>query len=168
MLSAWAGLPGAAGAVRRTAVAVGAAAVRLESDGARVVRVDLLPWGSAPQGAAHGPADPLLAAAAREVALYLRGRLRNFTVPFAQPGSGFQARVWGALGDVEYGGRITYGRLAALAGSPRAARAVGTAMNRNRLPLLVPCHRVVAADGVGGFGCGPRWKSFLLDLEARG
>jgi methylated-DNA-[protein]-cysteine S-methyltransferase len=72
--------------------------------------------------------------------------------------------------EVPYGETATYGEVAELAGRPGAARAVGTAMARNPVPLLVPCHRVVAANGIGGYGGGPEGialKRALLDLEAR-
>jgi methylated-DNA-[protein]-cysteine S-methyltransferase len=73
--------------------------------------------------------------------------------------------------EVAYGETVTYGELAELAGRPGAARAAGTAMARNPVPFLVPCHRVVAAGGIGGYGGGPQGvalKRALLDLEARG
>ena len=73
--------------------------------------------------------------------------------------------------EVPYGETVTYGELAELAGRPGAARAVGTAMSRNPVPFFVPCHRVVAAHGIGGYGGGPQGvalKRALLDREARG
>ncbi|QGQ24619.1 methylated-DNA--[protein]-cysteine S-methyltransferase [Gimesia benthica] len=83
----------------------------------------------------------------------------------------FQARVVQALQQVGYGELITYGELASKAGSPRAARAVGTVMAGNRIPVLIPCHRVVAAGGkLGGFSApqGTSLKAHLLQLESRG
>jgi methylated-DNA-[protein]-cysteine S-methyltransferase len=77
----------------------------------------------------------------------------------------FTVRVLRSLLTVPPGTLITYGRLAVLAGAPGAARAVGGAVGRNPLPVLVPCHRVVAADGIGGFGLGLACKRALLDLE---
>jgi methylated-DNA-[protein]-cysteine S-methyltransferase len=130
-----------------------------------VVRVDLLPLGREP-GFKPGPVrDPILKKALSEIRDYLAGRRRRFTVPFRQSGTPFQQAVWKALSRVPYGRVLSYGELAALVGRPRAARAVGSAMRRNQLPLLVPCHRVVAGRGLGGFGCGLEWKKKLLELE---
>jgi len=81
-------------------------------------------------------------------------------------GPPFYRAVWEALRKVPYGSTVSYGELAALAGRPGAARAVGSAMNRNPAAILVPCHRVTASQGkLGGFACGIEWKKFLLALE---
>jgi O-6-methylguanine DNA methyltransferase len=77
----------------------------------------------------------------------------------------FQRRVWRAMYAVPCGETRTYGQLAAAAGRPRAARAVGRTCGSNPVPLLLPCHRVTARAGLGGFGPGPEWKRFLLRLE---
>ncbi|WP_432535836.1 methylated-DNA--[protein]-cysteine S-methyltransferase [Kineococcus arenarius] len=114
----------------------------------------------------HAPAR--LEAAARELGEYFEGRRRDFDLPLdLSLAAGFRRDVLGALRTLPYGGTATYARLAGLAGSPRAVRAVGTACARNPLPLLVPCHRVVRSDGgtgeyVGGAGA----KRLLLALEA--
>ena len=122
--------------------------------------------------AAPGPAsDPaarkMAARAEREIVEYLAGRRRRFTVPAdlsaAPP---FHRKVLAALARVPYGRTVTYGQLAARAGRPRAARAVGQAMARNPVPLLIPCHRVVAGGGgLGGFGGGLDLKRRLLAIE---
>ena len=106
--------------------------------------------------------------AEREVRQYLAGRRRRFTVPVDLSGlPAFQRRVLETLRRVPYGRTITYGRLASEAGRPRAARAVGQAMAHNPVPLIVPCHRVVASSGgLGGFGGGLALKRRLLALEA--
>jgi len=86
-------------------------------------------------------------------------------------GTPFQQRIWEACQRIPYGEVVTYGELAKLAGRPQAARAVGTAMSRNRIPLIIPCHRVIAASNkIGGFTSpqGIRHKKRLLDLEAGG
>ncbi|MEW4564568.1 methylated-DNA--[protein]-cysteine S-methyltransferase [Bremerella sp. JC770] len=86
-------------------------------------------------------------------------------------GTPFQQRIWVACQRIPYGEVVTYGELARLAGRPGAARAVGTAMSRNRIPLIIPCHRVIAASNkIGGFTSpqGIRQKKRLLDLEAGG
>jgi methylated-DNA-[protein]-cysteine S-methyltransferase len=83
-------------------------------------------------------------------------------------GTSFQRKLVAALRSIPYGETVTYGELAALAGSPRAARAAGTFCAGNRFPLVIPCHRVVAADGLGGFGSlGVEYKRRLLELEQR-
>jgi methylated-DNA-[protein]-cysteine S-methyltransferase len=80
----------------------------------------------------------------------------------------FQRRLVAELRSVPYGETVTYGELAALAGSPNAHRAAGTFCAGNRFPLVVPCHRVVAANGIGGFGSlGVDYKRRLLELEQR-
>ncbi|MGA0326576.1 MAG: methylated-DNA--[protein]-cysteine S-methyltransferase [Limisphaerales bacterium] len=82
-------------------------------------------------------------------------------------GTGFQQAVWRALMQIPYGATQTYGELALRIGKPGASRAVGTACGRNPVPVLVPCHRVVASGGkLGGFSAGLSWKRTLLNLEA--
>lgn len=84
----------------------------------------------------------------------------------ASAGDGFQARVWRALADVPVGVTITYGEMARRAGEPGAAQAAGVALNRNPIPLILPCHRVVGADGaMVGFGGGLERKTWLLRHE---
>ncbi len=108
--------------------------------------------------------------AEHQIREYLRGRRRALTVRLdlaALPR--FQKKVLLAARGILYGRTATYGEVAARAGRPHAARAVGQAMARNPVPLAVPCHRVVAADGLGGFGGGAALKRRLLALEgARG
>lgn len=111
---------------------------------------------------------PHLATAVSELSAYFDGRLRTFTVPLDWSlASGFSARVLRILAcDVPYGGVVGYQDLADRAGEPGAARAVGAAMGSNPLPVVVPCHRVVASDGgIGGFGGGLETKRLLLALE---
>jgi len=87
-------------------------------------------------------------------------------VPLSLVGTDFQLRVWAALEEIPHGQTETYGSIAAHLGLPRAARAVGAACGANPVPLLVPCHRVVAAGGhIGGFSGGLEIKRFLLERE---
>lgn len=122
--------------------------------------------------------DPLLRAAAGELAAYFEGTLTEFTVPLSvRRGSEFERVVWVELARIPYGQTRTYGEVAAAADSTMdrasepafgAARAVGVACNRNPLPIVVPCHRVVGAGRkLVGFGGGLDRKRFLLELEAR-
>jgi O-6-methylguanine DNA methyltransferase len=83
-------------------------------------------------------------------------------------GTTFQVAVWQATRSIVYGETATYAEVAGLAGRPRAARGAGAALAVNRAGLLVPCHRVVAANGIGGYGARPERKRALLDLESRG
>lgn len=110
---------------------------------------------------------PVLRRAADELARFSSGELREFSVPVSLDGvSGFYRHVLETLRDrVPFGRTVTYGELAELSGRPGAARAVGTAMNRNPVPIFVPCHRVLAAGGIGGFGPGVDKKRRLLALE---
>ncbi|MFB3785287.1 MAG: methylated-DNA--[protein]-cysteine S-methyltransferase [bacterium] len=103
---------------------------------------------------------------ARELSEYLKGARSHYTVEPYFSGTAFQVKVWETLCRIPYGQVITYGELAVQAGYPRAARAVGMAMARNRIPIIVPCHRVIATNGqLGGFGCGVEVKRALLWLE---
>lgn len=99
---------------------------------------------------------------------YFAGELREFDLPLDLRGTEFQSRVWRSLLRIPYGETCSYADLAASAGSPRGFRAVGQANGRNPVAIVVPCHRVIAADGsIGGYSCGLEIKRFLLDLEQR-
>jgi methylated-DNA-[protein]-cysteine S-methyltransferase len=106
--------------------------------------------------------------AAQEIEEYFAGRRHTFDVPLdLSLSSGFRRQVLDHLPDIAYGHTASYATVAALAGSPRAVRAVGTACATNPLPVVVPCHRVVRSDGsFGGYRGGPEAKRTLLDLEA--
>ena len=111
--------------------------------------------------------DPARAAdVRREVTEYFAGTRRRFTVALAASGTHFQSSVWNALLQIPYGETRTYGQLAAELGKPDAARAVGRANATNPICLLVPCHRVIGADGtMTGFAFGEEIKNQLLALE---
>lgn len=112
------------------------------------------------------PEFPLLAQAAKQLNEYLAGDRRSFTIPLDLKGTPFQTKVWTKLLAISYGSTTTYGALAAVAGHTRAARAVGGAMRTNPLPIFVPCHRVLRADGsLGHYGGGKELKRWLLQLE---
>ena len=97
---------------------------------------------------------------------YFAGNRKQFDLPLAPKGTDFQKRVWKALTDIPYGETRTYGEIAAAVGSPKAARAVGMANNKNPLGIIVPCHRVVGADGkLVGYAGGMEKKEWLLNLE---
>lgn len=113
--------------------------------------------------------DPARTDPAREQLLeYCSGRRREFDLPLVMVGSEWQKAVWQALTEIPYGQTRSYGEIAATVGRPGAARAVGRANATNRLPLVVPCHRVIAADGtLGGFNGGLHLKERLLEHESR-
>ncbi|RKN46317.1 methylated-DNA--[protein]-cysteine S-methyltransferase [Micromonospora endolithica] len=119
-------------------------------------------------GAVDEPADALAGRAVAELRAYFAGDLGTFTVPLAAPrGSAFERAVWAAMLRIPYGETSTYGEVAREVGDPGAARAVGVACNRNPIPVLVPCHRIVGAGGkLVGFGGGLDRKVKLLELEA--
>lgn len=108
----------------------------------------------------------LLRDARRQLGEYFAGRLREFQLPLAPRGSTFQQRVWRALLEVPYGTTCSYADLARRLGDLRATRAVGAANGRNPIPIVVPCHRVIGADGsLIGYGGGLDVKRYLLSLE---
>ena len=109
---------------------------------------------------------PLLKQAARELREYFAGTRKVFTVPLEPEGTAFQRAVWDALLTIPYGQTLSYGGVAAKIGKPKASRAVGMANNKNPLPIFIPCHRVIGADGkMVGYGGGINIKEALLKLE---
>ncbi|NLC15786.1 MAG: methylated-DNA--[protein]-cysteine S-methyltransferase [Firmicutes bacterium] len=108
-----------------------------------------------------------LAQAIQELDAYFAGRLRNFSVPIRLTGTRFQQSVWDALRQIGCGETKTYRDVAMAVGSPGAARAVGNACAATPVAIIVPCHRVVAQTGLGGFGGGLDTKRWLLELESR-
>jgi AraC family transcriptional regulator of adaptative response/methylated-DNA-[protein]-cysteine methyltransferase len=113
------------------------------------------------------PGDsPLFTPLREQLGEYFAGRRRAFDLPLEYPGSPFQRRVWDALRRIPYGETRTYADLAREIGAPGAARAGGTANGANRLAIIIPCHRVIAAGGgLGGYGGGLWRKLRLLELE---
>ena len=128
-----------------------------ESDGAIVA----IRWSDVPAG--NG--SPLLAEAARQLSAYFDRGLSRFDLPLAPAGSPFEARVWVAMQAIPYGETRCYGDLAHTVGS--APRAVGRACGKNPIPIIIPCHRVLAKGGLGGYSGqgGLATKQHLLALE---
>src|SRR5690606_13891303 len=108
---------------------------------------------------------PTLRSAERQLQAFMSGRRRAFTVPLELRGTPFERRVWGALAEIPYGRTVDYRDIAARIGQPAATRAVAGACGRNPVIIMIPCHRVVAADGIGGFSPGLPLKRRLLALE---
>lgn len=104
--------------------------------------------------------------AAGQLEEYFRKKRQEFSIALAPQGTPFQQRVWEALAQIPYGQTRTYGQIAAEIGKPRACRAVGTAIGKNPLLILIPCHRVVSVGGLGGFSAGLDAKRSLLALES--
>ena len=102
----------------------------------------------------------------RQLDAYFAGDLRRFDLPLHLSGTAFQNEVWRYLAGIPFGETRTYGEVAVTVGRPRAARAVGAANGANPLPIVLPCHRVIGADGsLTGFGGGLRTKEYLLRHE---
>jgi methylated-DNA-[protein]-cysteine S-methyltransferase len=112
-----------------------------------------------------GNGSPLLAEAARQLDAYFAGQRSHFDLPLAPAGSSFEARVWSAMQLIPYGETRSYGDLASMIGS--APRPVGRACGRNPIPIVIPCHRVLARGGLGGYSGqgGLATKQSLLTLE---
>jgi methylated-DNA-[protein]-cysteine S-methyltransferase len=110
--------------------------------------------------------DPLLVEAASQLRAYFAGSLREFRLPLEMDGTEFQLRVWKLLCEIPYGETRSYRDLARALGEPQAVRAVGAANGANPLPIVVPCHRVIGANGsLTGYGGGLALKKQLLELE---
>jgi methylated-DNA-[protein]-cysteine S-methyltransferase len=132
--------------------------LKIDESGGRIVAVG---WAEGPSG--NG--SPLLAEAAAQLAAYFAGRLSRFDLPLAPRGSPFETRVWAAMQRIPYGETRSYGDLAeAVASAPRA---VGRACGTNPIPIVIPCHRVLAKGGLGGYSGagGLATKRHLLALE---
>ena len=111
--------------------------------------------------------EAVLQEAIRQLEEYFAGRRRSFDLPIRQEGTPFRQKVWSELQKIPYGERISYKELAARTGNSRACRAAGSAVGKNRLFIIVPCHRVVRSDGSpGGFFYGLDIKDFLLKHES--
>lgn len=110
--------------------------------------------------------DAIVRAVRRQLDQYFAGKLRTFDVPLAPQGTAFQQSVWQALLAIPYGHTRSYGEQARAIGKPAAVRAVGLANGRNPISIIIPCHRVIGANGsLTGYGGGIERKQRLLDLE---
>ena len=138
--------------------------LQLVGDGRSLTRLEMsprsIPAGASRDAEAFGDVEAQLDA-------YFAGGLTEFDVPLAPAGSGFQLAVWAALTRIPYGETASYGEVAAEVGRPDAVRAVGSTNGRNPIAVVIPCHRVIGADGtLVGYGGGLPRKRLLLELEA--
>jgi methylated-DNA-[protein]-cysteine S-methyltransferase len=121
---------------------------------------------AAPPPCGEACAGDVLDRTARQLDEYLAGRRRDFDLPLAPAGTAFQLAVWEALRAIPHGETATYGEVARRIGRPQSARAVGAAVGRNPISLVIPCHRVIGADGrLTGYAGGLDRKQALLSLE---
>lgn len=162
-----AGMPGGTSiATRRVHSPLGELLVSASERGVRVVRFP--PCIDSVSEAGSAGAARCLDVLVGELHDYFQGRLQSFSVPMDLEGTEFQRRVWDALRQIGFGRTATYADLARSAGSETAFRAVGAANGANRLPILIPCHRVIASDGTLGGYSGELWrKRWLLEHERR-
>ena len=136
----------------------GLAAILWENDNPRRVRL---------KEVVENPTHSILLQTEKELEEYFAGRCNTFSVPLDMDGTKFQKNVWDALANIPFGETRTYGQLAKQLGNPKAMRAVGAANGRNPVAIVVPCHRVIGADGkLTGFAGGLEAKAHLLNLES--
>ena len=110
----------------------------------------------------------ILVEVARQLQLYFKGKLRQYSLPLKPTGTPFQKRVWRELRSIPYGATRSYHEIAQAIGNARAARAVGLACNANPIAIIIPCHRVVGTDGdPTGYSAGVEKKLRLIELENR-
>lgn len=135
---------------------------------ARVGLLAAIEFDAEPRGSRVG--DPVLDAAERQLAEYFAGERRDFDLPLASEGTAWQQKVWGELRRIPFGETASYGDIARRLGyEPVVSRAVGAANGRNPIPIVVPCHRVIGADGtLTGYAGGLERKRTLLALEQPG
>ena len=111
--------------------------------------------------------DPLFKKEVKQLGEYFQGKRKKFSIRLEIEGTKFQKKILNALRKIPYGKTRPYSGIARTVGSPKAARAVGSACRMNPFPILIPCHRVVSKSGIGGYSGGLRIKKRLLSLESR-
>ncbi len=130
-------------------------------DGGRVIALDLPHLKNTP----HKPFAAEVSNHWKDASEFFQTLEKKFPNIGKPEGTEFQQAVWAELGKIPRGQTRTYGEIAAAIGRPNAVRAVGSACGANPLPLFIPCHRVVAKNGPGGYGSGLPWKKLLLEME---
>ena len=143
----------------------GVCPMTLEEENGALIRVD---FGNKPEEGIPLKRTELLSRAERQLEEYFQGKRKIFELPLRYGGTEFQRQVWEALLTIPYGETVSYQEIARRVGRERAVRAVGTAIGRNPLGIVIPCHRVIGKDGgLYGFGGGLENKKMLLELEER-
>ncbi|MBA2561240.1 MAG: methylated-DNA--[protein]-cysteine S-methyltransferase [Propionibacteriales bacterium] len=143
--------------------------MRLAADEGAIIQILFVEPDARVSDPAEG-VDPLLDEARRQLGRYFAGELREFELPFATRGTTFQRSVWSELAKIPFGATSSYGEIARRLGLPMgASRAVGTANGANPIAIVIPCHRVIGADGkLIGYAGGLERKRFLLRHESGG
>jgi methylated-DNA-[protein]-cysteine S-methyltransferase len=136
----------------------------LESDGDVLIGIWLPNHRTKSKGDGHD-APPVVKDTVTQLEEYFAGERTEFDIPMELDGTAFQKEVWAELCRIPYGTTISYGELARRVGRPKGPRAVGQANGRNPIPIIVPCHRVLASNGIGGYGGGLPMKRTLLAVE---
>lgn len=144
--------------------------LRIVEQGGAISAIEFTPFGASADGRPKGGRDdahPVLVEAVAQLTAYFNRERRDFDLPLAPEGTDFQQRVWAQLRTIGYGRTASYGEVAHLLGMTNAAsRAVGLANGRNPIPIVIPCHRVIGADGsLTGYAGGVDRKQRLLELE---
>jgi len=147
---------------------IGSLVVGVSDEGLAIIEFDQgeFPKGRLAQSAHWVESNDRTAVAVRELKEYFEGKRQDFTVPLDLRGTEFQKKCWRALLKIPYGKTRSYAQIAKTVGCPKGFRAVGMANHDNPVPIIVPCHRVLASDGtLGGYGGGLDVKRKLLELE---
>lgn len=138
--------------------------IKITADDTAVLSIDFV------KNAGRNPekTSPIIIEAVKQIDEYSAGSRKVFKIATRASGTEFQKKIWNAISKIPYGKTASYGEVAAAAGSPRAARAAGGACNKNPLPIIVPCHRVIGSDGsLVGFGGGLDQKMKFLEHEKK-
>lgn len=142
--------------------------LHLKMDESNLFAVNFIKKGEPLPQVEEAPASETYRTVSEQLTDYFAGRLQTFSVPLEIRGTEFQKKIWALISEIPYGQTRTYREIAEAAGSLNLARAVGGAANRNPIPVIVPCHRVVGSSGaLTGFAAGVNVKQFLLDIEQR-
>lgn len=140
--------------------------LRLTASSTGLVSIEVVRSARKDPSAPTGAPRTILTRTRRQLEEYFAGRRRTFDVPLDLRGTEFQVAAWKAMSKIPYGRTISYGQQAKSIGKPTACRAVGSANGKNPIPIIVPCHRVLASDGsLGGYSLGLTMKRRLLSLE---
>lgn len=141
--------------------------LRLVTDGEHLTAVEFSPFAEGRIVGERADDHPVLVESARQLGEYFAGERRTFDLPLSPAGSAFQREVWGELERIDYGQTRSYGEIARRLGRTNAAsRAVGLANGSNPIPIVIPCHRVIGANGtLTGYAGGVERKQVLLELE---